>query len=126
RWWRRSCPGPGSAFSSAATGALDRAPRGPAGRAGPAPGNEPCCSAPRPSGRDARKIPESRMRNAMSVDVEDWFHPEAVRGFVPQDWSGLELRVSAAVGRLLDLFAAAPARATLFVLGWLAQPPPHP
>ncbi len=46
-------------------------------------GNEPCCSKLFP-GHDVRKHAgsarppvEGRMRNAMSVDVEDWFHPEA-------------------------------------------------
>jgi len=64
------------------------------------------------------------MRNAMSVDVEDWFHPEAVRGFVPEDWSGLELRAGAAVDGLLQLLAAARVRATFFVLGWVAERQP--
>lgn len=65
------------------------------------------------------------MRNAMSVDVEDWFHPEAVRGHVPTDWSGLEPRAGAAVDGLLQLFAAHRVRATFFVLGWVAEREPE-
>jgi polysaccharide deacetylase family protein (PEP-CTERM system associated) len=64
------------------------------------------------------------MRNAMSVDVEDWFHPEALRGIVPDDWSRLEPRAGAAVDVLLDLFARRGVSATFFVLGWVAEREP--
>ncbi len=64
------------------------------------------------------------MRNAMSVDVEDWFHPEAVRGFVPEDCSVLEPRAALAVDRLLKVFDQAQVHATFFVLGWVADRQP--
>lgn len=54
------------------------------------------------------------VRHAMSVDVEDWFHD----GGLPA--SGAPPRVEANTERLLELFAAAGARATFFVLGDVA------
>jgi polysaccharide deacetylase family protein (PEP-CTERM system associated) len=65
------------------------------------------------------------MPNAMSIDVEDWFHPEALRGCVaPEDWERLEPRAARNVGRLLRLLDAARVRATFFVLGWVAEREP--
>ena len=60
--------------------------------------------------------------NVMSVDVEDWFTVENMRGIIPrQDWEKLESRVEANVLRLLDLFASRGVEATFFVLGWIAD-----
>ncbi len=63
----------------------------------------------------------SRRTHILSVDVEDWFHiletdaaPERAR------WDELESRVERNTGRLLELFAAAGASATFFVVGWVA------
>lgn len=64
------------------------------------------------------------MLHALSVDVEDWFHPEAVRGFVPGSAEALESRAPAVVDRLLALLAAHDARATFFVLGQVAERAP--
>lgn len=64
------------------------------------------------------------MRNAISVDVEDWFHPEALRGAVPEDWMRLEPRAARNVERLLHILDAAQVRATFFVLGWVAEREP--
>jgi polysaccharide deacetylase family protein (PEP-CTERM system associated) len=60
--------------------------------------------------------------NAMTVDVEDYFHAEAllsVRGD-----ASLPVRFEASTGRLLDLFAARGVRATFFTLGWVAKEAP--
>ena len=70
-------------------------------------------------------FPWGRMRNAMSVDVEDWFHPEALRGFVPADGDGLERRAGRAVDRLLRRFETAGVHATFFVLGSVAEQDPE-
>ena len=43
--------------------------------------------------------------NAMTVDVEDYFHVSAFDGLLPRHrWDGLESRVSANTERLLDIF----------------------
>jgi polysaccharide deacetylase family protein (PEP-CTERM system associated) len=58
----------------------------------------------------------------LSFDVEDWFHVERFRDVIPRDtWDTREPRVEAAVDRLLALLAERGARATFFVLGWVAM-----
>jgi len=61
------------------------------------------------------------MRNALSVDVEEWFQVGAFENTIDRaDWDGLESRVSANTGQVLDLFAEAGVKATFFTLGWVA------
>lgn len=62
------------------------------------------------------------MRNAISFDVEDWFHPEALRDLVERrDWDRLEPRAGRNVEAILRILDAAQVRATFFVLGWVAE-----
>jgi polysaccharide deacetylase family protein (PEP-CTERM system associated) len=62
------------------------------------------------------------LRNAMTVDVEDYFHAEALSPCFPIDgWDLLESRVEANVDQLLALFAEAKVAATFFILGWVAE-----
>ncbi len=62
------------------------------------------------------------MKNAMSIDVEDWFQVENLRPAYPQDsWDEQELRVHIGTERALELFEAHDATATFFVLGWVAE-----
>lgn len=62
------------------------------------------------------------MLNAMSVDVEDYFHVSAFSNVVrPDQWTGFESRVCANTDRLLEIFAARGVTATFFVLGWVAE-----
>ena len=61
------------------------------------------------------------MRNALSVDVEEWFQVGALeRVIAPGDWDSLESRVVHNTGLVLDLFAEAGVQATFFTLGWVA------
>ena len=63
--------------------------------------------------------------NAMTVDVEDYFHVSAFEGVVRRDrWDAYERRVTANTMRLLAAFDQAAVRATFFVLGWVAQREP--
>lgn len=63
--------------------------------------------------------------NAMSVDVEDYFHVAALAGAISRDdWGSMPRRVEANTRRLLDAFDAAGVRATFFVLGWVAEQEP--
>ena len=65
------------------------------------------------------------MLNAISIDVEEWFHPEILRGrFAPAEWPGLESRIGANVDRILGQLDAAGVPATFFVLGWVAEREP--
>ncbi len=60
--------------------------------------------------------------NAMTVDVEDYFHVSALAASAPRErWDGFETRVARNTGRLLDLFDEAGVRVTCFVLGWVAD-----
>lgn len=63
-----------------------------------------------------------RVVNAMTVDVEDYFHVSVFDGTFPRhDWMHLESRVDANTERLLAIFEARGVRATFFVLGWVAE-----
>ena len=60
--------------------------------------------------------------NAMTVDVEDYFHVSTFERSVPRArWDSLESRVRANTERLLAIFDAADIRATFFVLGWVGE-----
>jgi polysaccharide deacetylase family protein (PEP-CTERM system associated) len=60
--------------------------------------------------------------NAMTVDVEDYFHVSVFDGLVPRHaWEGMESRVCANTERLLVIFEEAGIQATFFVLGWVAE-----
>jgi polysaccharide deacetylase family protein (PEP-CTERM system associated) len=64
----------------------------------------------------------SDVENILSVDVEDWFHIlEAQTGPDTRTWPSLEARVEANTDRLLETFAETGARATFFVVGWIAE-----
>lgn len=64
--------------------------------------------------------------NALTIDVEEYFHPNAMDGTVsPADWDGLPRRVEGNTHSMLDLLAEHGVRATFFVLGWVAERLPH-
>jgi polysaccharide deacetylase family protein (PEP-CTERM system associated) len=65
------------------------------------------------------------MNNVLTFDVEEYFHAEAFAGVVrPEDWPTFGSRVVDATERLLDILDYADARATFFVLGWVAERQP--
>jgi polysaccharide deacetylase family protein (PEP-CTERM system associated) len=60
--------------------------------------------------------------NAMTIDVEDYFHVSVFDGVVPRHrWNSLESRVTANTDRVLALLEEAGVRATFFTLGWVAE-----
>ncbi len=62
------------------------------------------------------------MRNALSVDVEDWFQVGAFEKVIDKaDWPRLQSRVARNTDAVLDLFARAKVKATFFTLGWVAE-----
>jgi polysaccharide deacetylase family protein (PEP-CTERM system associated) len=66
--------------------------------------------------------PDSRIVNALSIDVEDWFQVSAFAPHIDRaDWDKLPCRVERNVDRLLELLAGSDARATFFTLGWIAE-----
>ena len=61
------------------------------------------------------------MRNALTFDVEDYFHVGAFATHVSRaSWESLPSRVEANTQRILDLLAEAGSSATFFTLGWVA------
>ncbi len=62
------------------------------------------------------------MKNAMSIDVEDYFQ---VSAFAPhirrEDWDSLPCRVERNVDVILGLLDETGAKATFFTLGWIAE-----
>jgi polysaccharide deacetylase family protein (PEP-CTERM system associated) len=70
----------------------------------------------------AETVAGLNVTNAMTVDVEDYFHVSVFDGVVPRSqWDRLESRVCANTERLLEIFADARVRATFFALGWVAE-----
>ena len=62
------------------------------------------------------------MTNALTVDVEDYFHVAALAPSIDRDsWNSLEPRVVANTQRLLAIFQNFDVRGTFFVLGWVAE-----
>jgi polysaccharide deacetylase family protein (PEP-CTERM system associated) len=64
--------------------------------------------------------------NAMTVDVEDYFHVAALAGSIDRStWDQREYRAEVSTRLLLDLFEESNIRATFFVLGWVARRSPE-
>ena len=60
--------------------------------------------------------------HALSVDIEDWFQVGAFERVIDRSsWDAREHRVEANGHAVLDLFADAGVKATLFTLGWVAK-----
>ncbi len=68
----------------------------------------------------------STILNAMTVDVEDYFHVAALSGSIDRSqWENMEFRADSSTRRLLDIFDGASIKATFFVLGWVAKKSPQ-
>jgi polysaccharide deacetylase family protein (PEP-CTERM system associated) len=64
--------------------------------------------------------------NALTVDVEDYYHVTALAHNVHRDtWSSRESRVVGNTQKLLAIFEEFGAQATFFVLGWVAERHPQ-
>jgi len=64
--------------------------------------------------------------NAFSIDVEDYFHVEALASAIDRkQWDALEYRAEANTRRVLDILAQEGVHATFFVLGWVAKRSPQ-
>ena len=66
------------------------------------------------------------MLNALTIDVEDYYHVSAFEAVVPfADWERYESRVEKNTYRILDLLDAHTTKATFFVLGWIVERHPE-
>jgi polysaccharide deacetylase family protein (PEP-CTERM system associated) len=63
---------------------------------------------------------EEPVVNALTIDVEDYFHVSVFDGLVPRsEWASMDSRVCANTERLLDIIGDT--KGTFFVLGWVAE-----
>jgi polysaccharide deacetylase family protein (PEP-CTERM system associated) len=68
----------------------------------------------------------SRMKNAFTVDIEDYFQVEGFANAIDRSsWDGFRTRVGASTTILLEMLARHEVRATFFVLGWVARKHPQ-
>lgn len=66
------------------------------------------------------------LRNAMTIDVEDYFQVSAFAPYIARsDWAARECRVERNIERILALLAEHKTQATFFTLGWIAERYPH-
>src|SRR5882672_5639271 len=66
------------------------------------------------------------MKNAFTVDVEDYFQVEGFANAIDRgSWEGFRTRVGESTSTLLELLARRGVRATFFVLGWVARKHPE-
>jgi len=64
----------------------------------------------------------TRQANALTVDVEDFFHVQAFADVIPRStWDDLPRRVEQNTERLLELCGRAGVAGTFFTLGWVAE-----
>lgn len=62
------------------------------------------------------------IKNAMTVDVEDYFQVSAFEQCISRaDWDKLPHRVEENTNRILELFETHGIKSTFFVLGWVAE-----
>ncbi len=61
-------------------------------------------------------------RNAMTIDVEDYFQVSAFENHIPRSaWDSLPCRVERNLDLILELLASRGVQATFFTLGWIAE-----
>lgn len=66
------------------------------------------------------------MLNALTIDVEDYFHVHAFAGVIPRaKWDSIPRRVCVSTRCILQLLRSHNTRATFFVLGWVADRHPE-
>lgn len=64
--------------------------------------------------------------NAMTIDVEDYFHVSAFENNIsPSQWKDQECRIERNMDLLLNMFDEYDTKITFFVLGWVAKHYPH-
>jgi len=62
------------------------------------------------------------IRNAMTIDVEDYFQVSAFAAHIPREsWTSIPCRVEGNVDRILNILDDKQAKATFFTLGWIAE-----
>ena len=67
-------------------------------------------------------MPDTTVRNALTIDVEDYFQVSAFAPYIARDdWPRIECRIERNVDRILQLLDDHRTQATFFTLGWIAE-----
>lgn len=75
-----------------------------------------------PGSQGSPRDADTRIVNAFSIDVEDYFHVTAFEKEIDRSsWEHLEHRVEPNTARLLELLEEFDTTATFFLLGWVAE-----
>ena len=100
---------------------LHRNPDAALRKGAPSAGATSATSKPSRAGSSRRDL-SGRIVNALSVDVEEYFQVTALSERVSRsDWQDRPSRVQGSVETILEMFADHDAKATFFVLGWIAE-----
>ena len=68
----------------------------------------------------------SSIKNALTIDVEDYFQVSAFAPYIPREqWGARACRVERNVERILQMLDMHKTKATFFTLGWIAERYPH-
>ncbi len=67
-------------------------------------------------------VSASPLKNALSIDVEDYFQVSAMAPYISRDqWDSIPCRVERNLDVILGLLAESGNKATFFTLGWIAE-----
>lgn len=70
----------------------------------------------------AKASSQDIIRNAMTIDVEDYFQVSALAPYIARaDWPKQECRVERNIDIILNILQAESVHATFFTLGWIAE-----
>jgi polysaccharide deacetylase family protein (PEP-CTERM system associated) len=65
---------------------------------------------------------KKNITNAMTVDVEDYFHVSAFEAYIAKNqWDNIPHRVEKNTNHILDIFDEHNTKSTFFTLGWVAE-----
>src|SRR5215467_13882907 len=79
-----------------------------------------------PTTESVKAAASTGLADGLSVDVEDYYHVEAFADRItPAMWPQLPRRVADNTRRVLELLERAGAKATFFILGWVAEREPE-
>lgn len=66
------------------------------------------------------------MKYLISIDVEDWFQVENLKGAIAREtWDNQELRIEANMDWILNELDSSNTKCTFFILGWIAEKLPQ-
>jgi len=86
----------------------------------PFPGGDPAALTSSP------RFTRGSRTHVLTIALEDYFHVTPLETVIRQDrWYRFEMRLEASTRRTLDLLDECSARATFFVLGWVADAAPE-